>query len=160
MANLVSKFGFTNVTPSVNKVTPVTLDVTSQYSLQKDEPSEVVLGNITCPIDQGELVSFKCSTVKSVSSTQDILYPSQVSTGIQYVIKLEEIVSTTSDTDPSFRVDQPLVAYLTIRHQKSGIITPEMIGTVVTRLLGACQKSDGTWRFGDLMRSALRPTVN
>jgi hypothetical protein len=157
---ITSKFGFTNVTESKNSVTPVDLAIISDYALIEDEPTSCVLSNTTCPIDQGELISYKCQSLKNVSSTQDILYPNTVSAGVQYVIKVEEILSTTSDSDPSFRVDSPIVAYLTIRHSKNGNITEDMISQTVQRLLGACQKEDGTWRFGDLMRSSLKPTEN
>lgn len=153
-----SKFGFTNTVVSEAKVSPIKLGMTTNYALTEDEPTSCVLSNVTAPIDQGELISYKCQSVKNVSTSQDILYPNKVQAGIQYVVKVEDILSTTSDTDPTFRVDTPIVAYLTIRHPKDGAITSDMIATVVARLLGACRKDDGTWRFDDLMRSSLRPT--
>lgn len=54
-------------------------------------------------------------------------------------------------------MDEPVVAYLTIRHQKSGNVTPAIIADVVSRVIGACMRTNGTWRFDDLMRSALSP---
>lgn len=157
---LTSKFGFTNVTPSSKTITPITLNVVDSYAPITDEPTEVVLTNTTCPVDQGELVSYKASKVAKVSTTQDIRNPDKVTTGVQYVVKVEEILSTTSDTDPTFRVDTPIVAYLTIRHNNSSLVTDAVIGQVVNRLLGASMKADGTYRFGDLMRSALKPKAN
>lgn len=157
---LTTKFGFTNTTASSKTVAPVDVKMKSNYALIEDEPSSCVMSNKTCPIDQGELVSFKCQTVKNVSTAQDVLYPAKVQTGIQYVIKVEDLLSVTSDTDPNFRTDLPIVAYLTIRHTKNGAITDEIISQVVSRLLGACRKADGTWRFGDLMRSSLKPEVD
>lgn len=155
-----SNFGFQNKTDSTHPVTPINLGVLDNYALVEDEPTSCVVSNTTCPIDQGELVSYKCQNVKNVSTSQDILYPGPVSAGVQYVVKVEEILSTASDTDPTFRVDVPIIAYLTIRHTKSGEVSDDVIGKVVNRLIGACQKSDGSWRFGDLMRSALKPTEN
>lgn len=157
---LTTKFGFTNTTASSKTVAPVDVKMKSNYALIEDEPSSCVMSNKTCPIDQGELISFKCQTVKNVSTAQDVLYPAKVQTGIQYVVKVEDLLSVTSDTDPNFRTDLPVVAYLTIRHTKNGAITDEIISQVVSRLLGACRKADGTWRFGDLMRSSLKPEVD
>lgn len=154
-----TQFGYTNKTASTKPVTPVNIEVMTKYAPIIDEPTQSVLSNLTCPSDQAELVSYKCQTVKGVSTSQENLYPPTVKTGVQYVIKIEELASTRSDTDPTFRVDNPVVAYLTIRHSKSAYITDAMIGEVVTRLLGACQKTDGSWRFSDLMRNSLRPTV-
>lgn len=156
---ITTTFGFSNKTAGTKPVTPTNLEVLTKYALTVDEPNQATLSNITCPSDQAELISYKCQALKSVSTSQENLYPPTVKTGVQYVIKLEELASTKSDTDPTFRVDNPVVAYLTIRHSKSSYITDAMIGEVVNRLLGACQKSDGTWRFGDLMRNSLKPTV-
>lgn len=156
----VYSFGFTNVTASTHVETPVAIAPVTNYALVQDEPTSVVLDNKTCPIDQGELLSFKCQNVKKVATSQDILFPAPVSTGLQYVIKLEEILSTTDTVDPSYRVDEPIVAYLTIRHPKSGNISSDTIGKVVDRLMGACRKADGSWRFNEMMRSSLKPTVD
>lgn len=157
---ITTKFGFTNTTASSKTVAPIDVKMKSNYALIEDEPNSCVMSNKTCPIDQGELVSYKCQTVKNVSTAQDVLYPPKVQTGIQYVIKVEDLLSVTSDTDPNFRTDLPVVAYLTIRHTKNGAITDEIISQVVSRLLGACRKADGTWRFGDLMRSSLKPEID
>lgn len=155
----VSKFGFSNTTASTQVETPIAVGVLTNYALKQDEPTVVDLDNKTCPFDQGELLSYKCQDVKKVSTVQDILFPAPVATGVQYVIKLEEILSTTDGTDANYRVDEPIVAYLTIRHPKSGNINGALVGTVVDRLMGACRKADGSWRFDDLMRSSLKPTV-
>lgn len=157
---ITTSFGFTNTTASTHTVAPTNLKMKTNYALIEDEPESCVMSNKTCPIDQGELVSYKCQTVKNVSTAQDVLYPAKVQTGIQYVVKVEDLLSVKSDTDPNFRTDLPIVAYLTIRHTKNGAITDDIIGSVVNRLLGACQKADGTWRFNDLMRSSLKPEVD
>lgn len=157
---ITTNFGFTNTTASTKTVAPVDVKMKSNYALVEDEPSSCVMSNKTCPIDQGELVSYKCQTVKNVSTAQDVLYPAKVQTGIQYVIKVEDLLSVTSDTDPNFRTDLPIIAYLTIRHTKNGAITDDVVAQVVSRLLGACRKADGSWRFGDLMRSALKPEID
>jgi hypothetical protein len=82
---------------------------------------------------------------------------------VQYVIKLDEQLALTDSGDASYMEVLPVTAYLTIRHPKNGNITASDIETVVKRLLGACYKESGgvvSTRFGDLMKSALRPTVD
>lgn len=154
--SISSKFSFTNATASTHPVTPVVMDPAS-YALVTDDPGSCVLSNNTAAIDQGETLSYQARKITNVSSVQTDLYPSKVQSGIQYQIKLDELLSTTSDTDPTFRVDQPIVAYLTIRHPLASEITSAHIETIFKRLVGACMKSDGSYRFADLMRSALRP---
>ena len=153
-----SKFGFTNNTLSETKVSPISLNFTTNYGCRSDEPDEVVMDNKTAPIDQPELISFKVRDLPQVNTRFSVLYPPKVASGVQYVVQVEELLSTTSDTDPDYRVDDAIVAYLTIRHTKSGNITNDIIGQVVQRLIGACQNPDGTWRFDELMRSILKPS--
>lgn len=157
---LTSSFGFTNNAASTKPMTPTNLKVVDVYALKADEPTQVTLDNKTCPLDKGEVLNYMCTDLKRVSTAVDIQHPAEVTTGVQYVIKLDEVLTTTSDSDSEYRVDEPVVAYLTIRHQKSGNITNDLIGQVVTRLIGACRREDGSWRFDDLMRSALKPTSN
>lgn len=155
-----SSFGFSNNTESTHPVKPVDLQVTDNYALTMDEPTKVAMSNKTCALDKAEVLSYGCQEIKNVNTSVDILNPSAVQKGIQYTVKLEEVLTTTSDTDSNYRIDEPVVASLTIRHQKSGNISNALISQVVTRLIGACMREDGTWRFDDLMRSALKPTVD
>lgn len=155
-----TNFGFTNVTAHTHTITPVELGITTNYGLTSDEPTEAVYTNLTCPVDQGELISYKRSKVNKVSTAQENLYPPKVQTGIQYVVKLETALSVTSSTDSSFREDLPIVAYLTIRHPQSANISDANIGVIAQRLLGATIRDDGTFRFNDLVRGALKPKAN
>lgn len=157
---LKSSFGFTNHGETANKVDLCNLRVTECYALKQDEPTQVVLDNKTCPLDRGEILKYMCTDLKKVSTDVEIQHPLQVQNGVQYVIKLDECLTTTSDTDSIYRTDEPIVGYLVIKHLKSGNVTNELIGEVVERLCSACKREDGTWRFDDLMRSALKPTVN
>lgn len=154
-----SNFGFTNVTPSTHDITPISIGLVSNYAKISDEPTFCELQNKTAPLDQGELVTVRANNLKKVSSTQIIQNPLPVRNGIQYVVKVESILRTTNSAGTVIG-DEPIVAYVTIRHQKSGNITSALVDQMFTRLLGACYKSDGTTRFNDLMRSAIVPTVD
>lgn len=157
--SLTSNFAFQNKDAMTATITPVDLKPVTNYAKVEDEPTSCVLTNKTTPLDQGETLAYRCQPVSKVSTSLVIQNPSKVTNGIQYVIKLDEILRTTNDAGEII-CDEPVVAYLTIRHQASGNITNALIGTVVTRLLGACMREDGTFRFDDLMRSALVPTAN
>lgn len=153
-------FGFTNKTDSATvSIKPTDLKICDNYALKEDEPTSVIEDNKTCPLDQPEIVHFICRDIPQVNSSIVNQYPAPVKNGVQYMITLEELLSTRDDSI-GYRVDDPIVATLTIRHTKSGNITSDDIQTVVRRLLGACYKTDGTCRFDDLMRSALKPSTN
>lgn len=156
----VSAFKFTNTTDGSNTVTPKALKLTSNYSVSGEGADTSVLNNKTAPIDAEEIITFRSRQLPKVNTDLNIQYPSKVSGGIQYQIMVEDTLSTTDSSDADFRVDEPIVAQLTIRHPKSGNITGALVGQAVVRLLSSVMKEDGTWRFDDLMRSAERPVVD
>lgn len=155
-----SSFGFTNTTDSLNSVVPKKLGPTTNYAVKQDTADACILNNKTAPVDIEEIISYKSRDIAQVNTTLNIQYPSPVKSGIQYQVMVEDTLSTTDSADADFRVDEPIVAYLTIRHPKSGNIGNTQIATVVTRLISALMREDGTWRFDDLMRSAERPVVD
>lgn len=155
-----STFGFTNVTDSLNTVTPKLLKLTSNYALVDSDANTAVLNNKTAPIDAEEVVTFRCRNIAQVNTDLNIQNPSKVSSGIQYQIQVEDTLVTTDSDDASFRVDEPIVALLTVRHPRSGNVTNAHVSTVVNRLISSLIREDGTWRFDDLMRGAERPIAD
>lgn len=156
---LTSTFGFTNVVANATKPIPIDIQPLTNYAKVEDEPTSCVLNNKTCPLDQGELVTYRSNELAKVTCSQELQNPAAVRNGVQYVIKVEDVLRT-KDANGVVIMDEPVVAYLTIRHQKSGNITSAHIEQVVSRVLGACMFTDGTWRFNDLMRSAVTPSKN
>lgn len=155
-----SAFGFTNTTDSSNTVTPKLLALTSNYALVDSDANNAVLNNKTAPIDAEEVVTFRTRNIAQVNTELNIQNPSKVSGGVQYQVQVEDTLVTTDSDDASFRVDEPIVALLTIRHPRSGNITNTHVATVVNRLISCLMRSDGTWRFDDLMRGAERPIAD
>jgi len=155
-----SQFGFTNTTAGSHDVTQVALGLTTNYAVSTESADVAVLNNKTAPIDTEEIVTFRSRDIQQVNTNLNIQFPSPVRKGIQYQVMVEDTLSTTDSVDADFRVDEPIVAQLTIRHPKSGNITNALVGQVFTRLISAVMKSDGTWRFEDLMRQAERPVVD
>lgn len=156
----VSSFGFTNTSDSTNSVTAKALGLVTNYALMQDAADVVKMNNKTAPLDSEEIISFRTRDVAGVASEAPILNPAKVGKGIEYSIRVDEILSTTDSTDASFRVDEPIVATLAVRHPKSGNITDQHVQAVIIRLLSTLIKADGTWRIADLMRSAERPIVD
>lgn len=156
----VSAFGFTNTTASTHDVTSLLLGLTSNYAVNSDTADSAVLNNKTAPVDVEELVTFRSRDIATVNTGLNIQYPSKVKKGIQYQVMVEDTLSTTDTVDADFRVDEPIVMQLTVRHPKSGNITNAQVASVFVRLISCLMKADGTWRFDDLMRSAERPVVD
>lgn len=152
--------GYSNrATSDTRAIVTYNLGVTNNYALRRDEPTEVVLVNTTTPVDVEEILTYRCKDMSRINTALNIQYPSPVSAGIQYQVAIETTFSTVN-SDTGARVDEPIVAQLTVRHPKSGNITDTQVAEVVSRLLSAAMKDNGDWRFNDLMRSALKPTEN
>jgi hypothetical protein len=156
----VSGFTFTNTTAGSNTVTPIALGLTSNYAVSADTANQAILNNKTAGIDSQELVSFRTLNLRDVSNNLDIRNPAPVKSGIQYGVQVEETLVTTDTTDATYRVDEPIVVSVNIRHPKSGNITSAIVAQAFLRTISCLMKTDGTWRFDDLMRSAERPIAD
>jgi hypothetical protein len=156
-----SVYGYTNTTPSGTvTVVPTKLAVLDNYATMSDTANSVELTNKTAPIDVEELISYRSRDISEVKSALNIQYPSPVKTGVEYGVKMECTLSTTDSNDASFRVDEPIVMTLAIKHPKSGNITNTHITTAFNRLVSSLIREDGTYRFDDLMRGAEVPVAN
>lgn len=154
-----SKFGFTNTTAGTS-VNTTNLMIMDNYGKTMDEPTEARLVNKTCPLDQGEVVSYRCRDIKDVSTFQQIMYPARVREGIEFGVRVDELLRT-EDSNGLIICDEPIVATLTIRCPKSSNVTSEVINEVVNRLLGACfDQTAKEYRWDSIMRSSLVPTQN
>lgn len=152
-----STFGYTNTGANENvTVKPISIGEVTNYALVEDEEGITLLSNLTSPVDQGERVSVKAQLIPKVTSSVNNLHPAPVSQGVQYSIKVEDLLSTTDDTDSDFRVDDPIVVTLTVKHTLSKYITPDIVNGVIARALGALYCADGTSRINALMRLATK----
>jgi hypothetical protein len=153
-----SNFGFTNNTDSTVEITPKALGLTTNYAIQTETANQAVLNNKTAPIDLQEVISYRTDDIATLKANAvNIQYPSPVKSGVSYSVQITDTLSTTDSEDASFRVDEPIQCTITFRHPKSGNITGTHVAAVFTRALSALVKTDGTWRFDDLMRGAERP---
>lgn len=158
MAN-TSSFGFSNTTANTTTVAPVKLGLVTNYAKIQDTPDACVMANKTSPLDQGELVTIRYQKLDKVSTAQDLAYPLPERGGCQYVYKVEDILRTT-DSNGKIINDEPVVAYLTIRHQRTSNITADIIKQVACRVLGVCISDTGTMRFVDTMRGDCSPDAD
>lgn len=162
---LQSTFAFTNQDDNANvTVKPTDLKLVDNYTDTEDDPKDknpvVRLSNKTCPLGKDELVTFQYQTIATVNTNCKILNPAKVQSGVQYHVRLDETLTTTSSEDPAYRVDEPVVLDLVVRHQSSGNVDGDTIVSLLKRLVGAAVTSDGKWRFDDLMRNGLTPKTN
>lgn len=152
-----SSFGYKNKITAQRTLDEYKMGLTTNYALLTEDPDQVILDNTQAPLDQQEKITFQSRTLPRVNSSLVNNYPAPTNGGIQYVVKVEELLSTV-DADSSYRVDEPIVMYLVVKHPRSGNITSDTITEVWNRLVGSIKKADGKFRWSELMRSALKPT--
>lgn len=154
---MTSSFSFTNTTAG-QTVGTAAIGVTANYAKTSDEPTEATLSNKTAALDQGEVITYRCREIAQVSTNQQVLYPARVLNGVEFGVRVDELLRTT-DSNEAIVCDEPIVATLTIKCPKSSNVNNDVITTVVTRLLGACyDQTAKKYRWDDLMRSSLVPT--
>lgn len=154
-----SNFSYTNKTVGTNAAT-VAIAPVSNYAKTSDEPTEATLTNKTASIDQPEVITYRSRKIDRVATVNPISYPCKVSDGVEYGIRLDEVLRNTDDKG-AILWDDPIVVSLTIKHQRSAFVTDAVVTEVVSRLLGAAyDETEKQFRWGDLMRSALIPTEN
>jgi hypothetical protein len=159
-STLSSSFKYTNTTAAASKsISLVDMKEVENYALIEDEPNKVQLDNTTAPVDASEVLIYRGKRVDKVNT--NLTLPSKTSVvtkGVQYAIQLEGDIVTTDSDDSTFRQDDPVIMYLTVIHPISGFVSDSLLGQHLGRLVSACQKEDGTWRFNELMRLGLKPT--
>lgn len=131
----------------------------TNYAKLQDSPDACVLANKTSPLDQGELVTIRYQKLDRVSTSQDLAYPMPDRAGVQYVYKVEDILRVTDEKGVVVS-DEPIIAYLTIRHQRTGNVDANAIKQIAQRVLGVCISDTGTSRFEDTMRGDCTPDAN
>lgn len=153
--------GYTNITPSTYTLPVRKLGELSNYSIVEDEAGVTVLANVTSPVDQLERISIKAQTIPEVKVSQGISNPAPVKTGVQYSVKVEDIQTTTDSSDPTYRVDEPIVVTLTVKHNQSATFTADRVMGAIGRAVSALMCDDGTTsRIPALQRLSTRPTMD
>lgn len=137
MARVIS-YGYTD-TP-ISGVSSLTLsrgliNFGKDFRVQKNGITDVTLTNLTSPIDQPEKFRFAISDIANIYTNTGI-DPSVWGAnkqGQSVLIQLSEVISVTDSTDPSYRVDLPVVCNITLKTPKSSLITSDYLLTLLGR---------------------------
>jgi hypothetical protein len=156
----MGSFAFTNTTASTKDVTPVAIGPVSNYteSDTKSASGIKLFTNDTAPLEQDEYLRYKCIDVANVQTLLTNYNRPTVRAGVQYQIRLDELVRTTLGDGTI--VDDPLVMWLTVSHPKTGHVTADNVTEIFRRLIAACRDEAGNWRWASLAKGGLTPTVD
>jgi hypothetical protein len=158
-----SSFGFSNTTASSgsgNKITCVKLQEQTNYGVVVDEPTECRITNTTAAVGRDELITRFNNPIKKVNTNLKIANPDKVQEGISYGVIVEAVLTTTDSVDATYRVDEPVVCTIQVRHPRSGNVSASNVLTLVSRAVSAFMGDYATYSTAEvdkLMRSALQP---
>lgn len=145
------------------KTTRGALNFSRDFRVKSIQPGkEVVLTNITSPVDRPEKVRIAFSEVANVYSGSGIdasvLAPTKG--GVSILVQLTNIMSVTDDANPDYRIDLPLSYHLVIKAPASEYISAAEIQEGLSRLLSCLYDSGSseTTRLEAIMRGSLEPT--
>lgn len=123
---------------------------------------EVILTNITSPVDRPEKIRIGYTDVANVYAGTGVepTVSAPTKRGVQLLTQVTEVLSVTDDTDPDFRLDLPVSYHLVIKVPSSEYITSTDIQTGIGRLLSSLFDSgvSTTSRLEAILRGALVPS--
>lgn len=164
--SLLTNVGYTDtpiVGNPVNTLPRGNVNFGSDFRVKSNATGEIVLTNITSPIDRPEKVRIAFSDVSNIYTGTDIdpsVYaPSK--RGFSLLAQVTDIFSVTDSVDPLLRIDLPCSVHLVAKGPASGYVTAAMLITMISRLLSVLFEtgvaSTDLSRLNALMRGSLTP---
>lgn len=133
----------------------------ADFRIKQDIPNEVILTNLTSPVDRPERFRFSYSDVANIYNGTDVdpsMYaPSKK--GVSILTQVTEVLSVTDTTDAAYRVDLPVSAHLVLKIPANENITAVMLETILGRLVSGVYETGSltTERLASMFRGSLTP---
>jgi len=155
--SLKTGFTFTNVEANDSNVTVYNIEP-ADYAQLKDEPNMYKMSNTTAGVDTPEIITYQCGKLTKVPLSEEMKsnFPSPSIGGIQYGVKVEELLRVQREDDTVVH-DLPVSVCITFKHARTASITESDLMQVLGRALGALFKADGSNRLADMMRFCIKP---
>lgn len=154
---------FGTVDTNISGVTPpsLTLPVINfpiDYRVKVDNSKEVVITNITTPLDQPESIRFGYSEISDIYKNAGLNTDQIIGSknGLSVLAQLNTTLKVTDDTSATVLGYLPISAHIVLKVPKSGYITDDVLKSVISRLVGTCY-NEGKFNLMTLTRGAITP---
>lgn len=156
--------GYTDTIVATKNVAIPDLDYAHDFHTSQDVPGEVIMTNITSPLDRGETIRFAITNVKDVytNSGIDPAYQAASHQGVSLVVQVndtwryEDAATPTAD-----KVDLPISAHLVIKAPKTSFLGADDYLSIAKRvnslLFGTGQVTSA--RLMMMLKGALDPNA-
>lgn len=157
-----ASFGFMD-TVATPKNLPIPDLTYTDFGIEAFQADKVSIVNKTSPMDQLEHVRFQCQEVPDIYKGSSI-DPSAYSAsrkGVSVAVVLNDVLRVTESTDPTYQLDLPCKATLTLVVPQSTYLTADLIMALLKRNVAAwfdtgVVTSD---RIMALVRGSMKPTT-
>lgn len=160
MAKTLNK-GYVDTVSTTKNVAIPTLSWAVDYKTKVDTPDEVVLTNVTSPLDRPETIRFGYTEVKDVykNTSIDASVYAPTKRGVQLLAQINDVYSVTDSVDAEYRVDLPVQAHMVIKVPASEVITADVVKELVLRSVASFfNTADVTSeKIAAMIRGSLRP---
>lgn len=158
-------FGYTDT--AIAGVTTLNLprgliNYAADFRTKSETKGELILTNITSPIDRPEKFRLAWSQVDNIYTGSGISETVQAPSlrGVNLLVQLTEVASITDTVDAAYRVDVPISCHLVIKVPAVEEITETHVAAAVGRLVSGLFEtgSEANIRLKALLRGSLQPT--
>lgn len=154
--------GYTDTISVTKSLARPDLSYAADFRVKSNEPAEVILVNLTSPIDRPETVRLGYTEVKDVykntSIDPSVMAPSKK--GIQILAQVNDTFSLTDSVDPTYRVDLPVSAHIIVKIPCCEYITPLQVDQLVSRAVSSLFDTGAITdtRISQMLKGSLVPT--
>lgn len=164
MAKVVNK-GYTDTAISGNPTLTFTrgaLNFGADFRQKSVTANEVILANITSPVDRTEQIRYAYSSIANVYAGTSIepSLAAPTKRGVSMLVQVTDTISVTDSVDPNYRIDLPVSYHLVVKVPANENLTAALILEGVGRLVSSLYETGGntTSRIEGLIRGSLVPT--
>lgn len=163
MAYSLSK-GYTDTITATKNVAIPDLDYAHDFRVSTDTPGEVILTNVTSPLDRGETIRFAVSNVKDIYANTgvDAAYQAASHQGISLVVQVSDTWRYSDPANPTATaVDLPIGAHLVIKAPKTSFLSANDYLSIAQRAISLLFNTNQVTsdRLMMLLKGALDPNA-
>lgn len=137
------------------------VNFSTDFRVERDEPDELIVTNLTSPIGIPERFRFGFSTIANVYNGTRIepAMRSQMIQGVSVLCQLNDTWTVTDSADPTYSILLPVSCHVVLKVPNSPALTGDNIQYLLTRTISGLmpQGQVGTQRLAALLRGSLRP---
>lgn len=134
----------------------------ADFKVKQDSPDEVVITNLTSPVNFPERFRFSVEEKTDVykGSGLDPTFYAPSKRGRSILSQLTEVWTVTDSVDTTYQVALPVSAHIVIKVPDNENITPAMVEALVGRVVSGLFEtgSEATTRLQAMLRGSLKPS--